>query len=733
MGTFSAGPAPAHDGIVVPFDGGYRKVPSLVQWMITGHCSGSCPHCMTSPGRSARGLDRDSAMALLDDIARMGVDELLLTGGEPLERQDLPELIDAIRDRNIRWSLNTARFPTAASLRAMKRWPPCFAAVSLDGPAEIHDLIRGWRGAQRESLEAMRVFAELTNGHVAAGTTVSQRTFPTLAETFPIVLDSGASSWGLHLVVPEGRAARSAALSTHQLQSLVRFVADKRSYFPVTLADELGYCGTWEPLVRDTPFFCGAGRTQCVVLPDGDVVPCTTFDRRERAGNVCERPLSEIWPRAFAHLRGGEMSGACRTCAHAQACGGGCWLQRRHGVHCHRAVWERPGLLSTRAGVAVCLGLAACSPPEPETAKAPNAQSTPAESTPAAAVAPSASAANERNRAVVEPAAPAGARDPLADPTASRIPGMTALDRIILDWYAARLGRPAPELVRRATEQLRGDPAQPFLQRVLTDGATPPWPERASQVRAALGSSQRSLHLVSLLWRDLATWSFDGPAPGQRSTADQQRLADLITELGAATERWREDIFARRLHPFLHRGDPANRRSFLSKAGPPLELRLAMRSAGKHWDADAQHKQVTRAWLQAHPFAASMALTVRIAPGDQAELRGHGSIQHAASIGIFDVLTTAPGSDVVLRISHGSTTLPVRIPAGVAVTYPDLLRLVHEQNESTLAALMQRRSAELKQPLLLPAYRAELERLETRGAWDEHARMLRRLLDAWLF
>ena len=56
---------------------------------------------------------------------------------------------------------------------------------------------------------------------------------------------------------------------------------------PVTIADEIGYCGHWEALVRNEPFYCGAGRAGCAVLPDGEVVPCTTLDISTSAGNVC--------------------------------------------------------------------------------------------------------------------------------------------------------------------------------------------------------------------------------------------------------------------------------------------------------------------------------------------------------------------------------------------------------------------------------------------------------------
>jgi radical SAM protein with 4Fe4S-binding SPASM domain len=372
MGTYTSGSRPGGD----PRDDGFflrhgfTAFPRLVQWMITGECAWACDHCMTAPGQRQRSLTLEQAALLLDEVAALGVDELLLTGGEPLQRPDLPEILRALRERRIRWSLNTARAPRGEVLRAMESWPPCFAAVSLDGPLALHDRIRGVPGAHAEALEAIRILADLTGGHVTAGTTVSRRNLGALPETFAIAAGSGASAWGLHLVVPEGRAVGRADLflRTDELEGLIRFAAAKRAYFPVTMADELGYCGAWEPLVRDRPFFCGAGRTQCVILPDGGVTACTTFDPRMRQGSILERSLADLWAMGFSQLRRGAPDPDCAACTYVAACKGGCWLQRRHRVHCRRPAWEpSSGLaaLGTVAGLAVCLGLAACTPAAP--------------------------------------------------------------------------------------------------------------------------------------------------------------------------------------------------------------------------------------------------------------------------------------------------------------------------------------------------------------------------------
>jgi radical SAM protein with 4Fe4S-binding SPASM domain len=731
MGTFSAGPRRDLGPLQADEHRGFQRTPTLVQWMVTGHCGGSCRHCMTAPGLGMRDLNAREAESLLDDVASMGVDELLITGGEPFDRPDLPALVDAIRDRGIRWSLNTARAPSTALLRAMRRWPPCFAAVSVDGPKEVHDEVRGWTGAYEESMRAIRVLSELTAGNVAAGTTVTRRTFRHLHETFGVVLSSGAASWGLHLVVPEGRARdkRGMALTPREVRGLIQFSAEKRAYFPVTLADELGYCGAWEPMVRDMPFFCGAGRTQCVVLPNGDVAACTTFDPRERAGNVRERPLSQIWATSFGHLRLGELDAVCRKCAHASVCAGGCWLQRRHGIHCHRDVWDRPSGLATAAGIAVCFGLAACSkPPASPDAGAGRATVEPVSSS----VPPIASAPTVTAPTASVPAPRRGAGlGPLP-------PGMSVLDAAVIRWHRMQIAGGAVDerLIASVDGHLGSDPARPFVDAVLRGEPRPPLPARAAQIQAALETTQRSLHLTSLLWRDLALWCFDGTSAAQRSETDRRLLRETMLALGTKTRAWRQEIFNAKLDPFLRRDDPANRRWFLSKAGPPPEVRAAMLAAPKHWDSDKATTTITQAYLDAHPFASSMRLTLKVPHGSTLrllKLDGATQLTGEGHVNIFDVVQVPSASQAItVNLLHGNATLPVQLPSGAELTHPDMLRLAYEQHRAQLDAEAANQSG--WGPLLLPALRAKVVALAASGTTSSvlgSAR--RRLLYAWLF
>src|SRR5262249_57683562 len=87
------------------------------------------------------------------------------------------------------------------------RGPPVMAAVSLDGPKEYHDRFRGREGSFDAALRAIRALKRAGCPEVVAGTTITRDNADLLADLAPTVLDSGADSWGFHLMTPEGRAS----------------------------------------------------------------------------------------------------------------------------------------------------------------------------------------------------------------------------------------------------------------------------------------------------------------------------------------------------------------------------------------------------------------------------------------------------------------------------------------------------------------------------------------------
>jgi AdoMet-dependent heme synthase len=311
---------------------GYVHPPQAVQWISTSACDLSCPHCYSHAGRKTPGeLTTDEAKTLLiDELVKLDSPTFVIAGGETLLRKDFAEIVEYTHSRGVPWALHTHGGRVEHLFDVFERCPPVMAAVSLDGPRDYHDRFRGRAGSFDAALRATRALKRAGCPEVVAGTTITRDNADLLADMLPVILASGADSWGFHLMTPEGRAGghRDLLATPAQLRRVAAFGRRLRTIFHVELDNEWGSAGADDCFYRDAPFVCGAGRTVCVVSASGEVMPCTTTDPAESQGNVRDRPLSAIWADGFAAFRSARDR--------LRGDGSDCWLQKRHGHSCRR-------------------------------------------------------------------------------------------------------------------------------------------------------------------------------------------------------------------------------------------------------------------------------------------------------------------------------------------------------------------------------------------------------------
>ncbi len=114
----------------------------VVVWNVTRACNLACTHCYASAKRTpaADELTGDEARAFLDDLARYGVPAVLISGGEPLARPDLLDLMTYGVERGLRFTLSTnGTLIDDITARRLKTAGLIYAGVSIDGPEELHD------------------------------------------------------------------------------------------------------------------------------------------------------------------------------------------------------------------------------------------------------------------------------------------------------------------------------------------------------------------------------------------------------------------------------------------------------------------------------------------------------------------------------------------------------------------------------------------------------------------
>lgn len=689
-------------------ENGYLQAPDLVQWMATLSCRFNCEHCLTvSRETGFSDMPLEKVRELIDEIAEMGVREFLVTGGEPLVREDLPEVINYLGSKGMNWTLNTAVMPSERLRKALARNSPGFVAVSLDGPREVHDSFRGYAGAWDEAVDAIRFFKSLEGVKVCAGTTVTSRNYDCLDDTFHLAVASGADQWGIHLLVPEGRAAQrmDLFLSKRQLKRLIRFVSRKRRYFHVEMADEIGYLGNLEPLVRDFPLTCGAGRSQCVILPDGEVVPCTTLDRSCSTGNIHKKSLEEIWATGFRELREWQPDSKCRCCDYFAACRAGCWLQRKAGTQCFRDVWHVPDSLKTAAGIAICLGGLAVN------------QSN-------GALCTTAKAKTEKaihNTVLLKQVTDHQLNNDL-DPL--------LLDRAIMSFYVElAAGLETGSLTSPIDPAYSDEMAWKFFRNFQRGTLPTDIIERCESVCNTLDTEHCSLSLIALLWRTVNEPLFEIGVTNEFSEFEREIICRTLTAIEQRANEWRLNIFKNRLNPYVSNGRQTNLPFFMySKAGPrPGEEERFILSRDlneERWGVGAEldPREVAEAYLLEHPFAEQMNLAFHFS-GSGSLLKHTGEDVVILSpdfnsdstcmymTGIFDVIETDEDAVLSFEIKcilgsdfpnpyrepglpdnqnsdeYLSTTIDVFIKGGKEYTYPELLNSIYQQQKDILFSI----------------------------------------------
>jgi AdoMet-dependent heme synthase len=216
----------------------FARSPFIAIWETTRACALACVHCRAAaiPRRDPGELTTDEGKALLDRIAAFGEPPplVVLTGGDPLRRPDIAELVAHGTRRGLTVSLTPSGTAavTEDKLRALRDAGLARLAVSLDGAgAETHDAFRGVQGSHRYTLRIIERARALGLG-LQINTTVCRRTVKELPALVEQVTDLGVLLWALFFLIPVGRAQADQGLTAGEIEEVLRWAADLQPRVP---------------------------------------------------------------------------------------------------------------------------------------------------------------------------------------------------------------------------------------------------------------------------------------------------------------------------------------------------------------------------------------------------------------------------------------------------------------------------------------------------------------------
>jgi radical SAM protein len=354
----------------IPARGGidYDESPFLAIWEVTQSCDLACKHCRAAaqPIPHPDQLTKAEGKALIDQIADMHVPIFVFTGGDPLKRKDVFELINYASEKGVKVALTPSATPllTRESIFHLKAAGLVRLGISLDGstPA-IHDTFRGLPGAYARTIQAIE-WANEAGIPIQVHTTISRHNAHDLDSLCNLFEKLAIVMWNVFFLVPVGRGQLDDLPSGEEFEQVFGKIYElsRRVDFQIKTTEGMhyrryllqhnleerrmghgsghssGHPGGTEPTAYEpgTPTADAGARTASwttrrvndgkgfmFISHVGNVYPSGFLPIH--AGNIRETPLADIYRNApiFKALRNtSRLEGKCGACEFKEICGG---------------------------------------------------------------------------------------------------------------------------------------------------------------------------------------------------------------------------------------------------------------------------------------------------------------------------------------------------------------------------------------------------------------------------
>ena len=329
-----------------------REDRPVVVWNVTRSCPLSCVHCYNDSGKKTYPgeLSTKEAISVIDSLASFQVPAIIFSGGDPLERPDIFELIEYAGSKGVRTILSTnGILIDKETAQRIKDSGIVYVGVSIDGGEEINDRLRGMRGGFRKAVDGMRLCRDL-GLVVGVRFTMSKKTVGELPFIFDLMDTEGIHRGYFAHLVYAGRGEKFSRedLDHEETRKAVDYIFDRAESFIkagskkdiVLGSNDVDGVYLYLRLLRTDPEKAEAvkklligrgGNSSGVSLGNIDnlgFVHADQFWSHHSFGNVKERSFEEIWTGSKDPLllalkdRKRFVKGRCARCPFFDICGG---------------------------------------------------------------------------------------------------------------------------------------------------------------------------------------------------------------------------------------------------------------------------------------------------------------------------------------------------------------------------------------------------------------------------
>lgn len=301
-------------------------------WESTLRCNLNCIHCGSDCTQNSEIPDMPFAdfIKVTEKVKEEYNPEkvmIVITGGEPLMRQDIELCGSQLTKQGFKWGIVTNGILLSKSrLVSLMQAGLSSITVSLDGLSQSHNWMRNAECFDKV-INSIKLIAQNNELVFDIVTCVNRRNFNDLESIKSLLISLGVKKWRLFTVSPIGRAKNNSELkiSETQFADLMEFIksARKENLIEVNYECE-GFVGNYELEVRKGLYFCRAGINIASVLIDGSISACPNIDRRFAQGNIYENDFLDVWNNRFDNMRHRDWmkNGECAECEVFNWCSG---------------------------------------------------------------------------------------------------------------------------------------------------------------------------------------------------------------------------------------------------------------------------------------------------------------------------------------------------------------------------------------------------------------------------
>lgn len=312
-----------------------KYVPLIISWNVTRKCNLACSHCYINAAKenqskpSADELTTEQGKMLIDQIAEVSRPMLVLSGGEPLLRKDIFELIRYGTEKGLKMAMGSNGSLIDSNIaKKLKDAGIKTISISLDSTIpEKHDEFRGVKGSWQKAIDAIKVLRE--NGIlVQVNTTLTQDNYNEIDDLMTLSEKLGVENFHLFFLVPTGRGKKIADITPAMYENMIKDNLNKISRHKLNVRHScapqfMRIAKDMNIDMRQWIRGCIAGMYYCRIFPNGEVTPCPYLP--VKLGNVKQKSFKEIWfnSEIFKALRNPDtLKGKCGACEYKIICGG---------------------------------------------------------------------------------------------------------------------------------------------------------------------------------------------------------------------------------------------------------------------------------------------------------------------------------------------------------------------------------------------------------------------------